>query len=426
MLTYFFSNESRFIIGSIIIGAYLSGLFHLAENLPVPLTTFQLALALGIIIFFFKKLIFRDLTFQIYGLEFVYLVLALFIMFSIIYTPERQEALFSAIRIAVLVFMSYIFVNTINSEKDIKFILIFIIGVSTIIALSSLMQSLFNSDVVITNFLNQSRSIIRESGNEVDPNIFASNFIMPVMILCTTLMKSKNRLLQSVCLLSLLILLMAVLSTYSRSVWVSMTVGILYLIVKFKRADIIIYALIIGSLGMLLIPELRIFLSTVLERIEDIFAGTDDNSSNIRLMLGIGAIKMFFDSYFMGVGFHGFSTYFQNYYTTQQTSGVYEPHNILYTILAEIGISGFIIFLYLIYKIIHTAYSCSKNNNSKLINLASHSFLASSISYLVFYQFYGGLTNSFIYILIGLIFATKKVSQNKILDLKFVNKKVST
>jgi O-antigen ligase len=422
MLTYFFSNESRFIIAPIIIGAYLSGLFYLAENLPIPLTAFQLVLALGCVIFFFKKLILRDLTFQIYGLEFVYLLLALFIMFSIIYTPEREEALFSSIRIAVLVFMSYIFVNTINNEKDIKFILIVIVGTSTIVAFSSLMQSLFNPDLVITNYLNQSNKIIRESGNEVDPNIFASNFIMPVMLLCTTIMKSKNRLLQSMCLLSLLLILLVVLSTYSRSVWVSMVVGILYIIFKFKRVDIIIYALIIVALGILLIPELRVFFSTVLERIQNIFAGTEDDSSNIRLMLGIGAIKMFFDSYFMGVGFQGFSTYFQNYYTIQQTIGVYEPHNILYTILAEIGILGFIVFLYLLYKIVHTAYSCSKVNDSRLIHVASHSLLASSISYLVFYQFYGGLTNSFIYILIGLIFATKKVSQNKILDLKFINK----
>ena len=141
MLTYFFSNESRFIIAPIIIGAYLSGLFYLAENLPVPLTAFQLVLALGCIIFLFKKLILRDLTFQIYGLEFVYLLLALFIMFSIVYTPEREEALFSAMRIAVLVFMSYIFVNTIHHEKDIKFILIVIVVTSTIVAFSSLMQS---------------------------------------------------------------------------------------------------------------------------------------------------------------------------------------------------------------------------------------------------------------------------------------------
>ena len=422
MLTYFFSNESRFIIAPIIIGAYLSGLFYLAENLPVPLTAFQLVLALGCIIFLFKKLILRDLTFQIYGLEFVYLLLALFIMFSIVYTPEREEALFSSIRIAVLVFMSYIFVNTIHYEKDIKFILIVIVVTSTIVAFSSLMQSLFNPDLVITNYLNQSNKIIRESGNEVDPNIFASNFIMPVMLLCTTIMKSKNRLLQSMCLLSLLLILLVVLSTYSRSVWVSMVVGILYIIFKFKRVDIIIYALIIVALGILLIPELRVFFSTVLERIQNIFAGTEDDSSNIRLMLGIGAIKMFFDSYFMGVGFQGFSTYFQNYYTIQQTIGVYEPHNILYTIFAEIGILGFIVFLYLIYKIIHTAYSCSKVNDSRLIHIAGHSLLASSISYLVFYQFIGGLTNSFVYILIGLIFATKKVSQNEILDLEFIKK----
>ncbi len=420
MLTYFFSNESRFIIVPIIIGAYLSGLFYLAENLSVPLTAFQLGLALGCIIFFFKKLILRDSTFQIYGLEFLYLLLALFIIFSIVYTPEREDALFSSIRIAVLVFMSYIFVNTIHYEKDIRFILIVIVVTSTIVAFTSLMQSLFNPDLVITNYINQSNSIIRESGNEVDPNIFASNFIMPVMLLCTTIMKSKSRLLQSMCLLSLLIIVLAVLSTYSRSVWVSIAVGILYIILKFKRVDIIIYALIIVALGILLMPELRVFFSTVLERMQDIFAGTEDDSSNIRLMLGIGAIKMFFDSYFMGVGFQGFSTYFQNYYTIQQTIGVYEPHNILYTIFAEIGILGFIVFLYLIYKIIHTAYSCSKVNDSKLINIVGHSLLASSISYLVFYQFYGGLTNSFIYILIGLIFATKKVSQNEILDLEFI------
>jgi O-antigen ligase len=129
-------------------------------------------------------------------------------------------------------------------------------------------------------------------------------------------------------------------------------------------------------------------------------------------MLGNGAIAMFMDSNMIGVGYGGFSENFIRYFSTQETVGVVEPHNIFYTILAELGIIGFIIFIVIIVKLLMDISHVVKNSTNFNRHLAV-ALLGSFTSYLIFYQFYGGaLYDAYVYLIIALVLIIKNQINN--------------
>ena len=166
------------IIVPIVIGAYLSGMVYLAEGASIPFTVFQITLILGILVFVFKKIADQDFSFSYYGLEIEYLVFLAIIFLSLIYSPEREEGLFNAIRYIVLIGLTYMIYNAVNSIKELRIICYTIIGIAVLIALQNVIEIILNPEIAAFNYVNEGKKIIRSSGAETDPNIFASNFFI--------------------------------------------------------------------------------------------------------------------------------------------------------------------------------------------------------------------------------------------------------
>ncbi|MEQ9309365.1 MAG: O-antigen ligase family protein [Balneolaceae bacterium] len=414
----------------LVIGAFLSGIFYLSEGSSIPLTIFQLSLVFSFILFFIKKIIERDTSIELYGLEKWYLLFFTIIAFSIIYTPERAQALLYFIRFTVLISMTYVIYNTVKSERDIVAISIAFILIATIVASMGIIQSYLNPENLVLNYVNQGRNLIRASGVETDPNVYASNFFIPVMLSVTLFLGDISRKLKVLLFLSILIFLVAILLTYSRSAWVSIFLGLLILIFLTKKFNFLIYGAVALVIVLSSSETMQNFSISLFNRLLDVFAGTQDDSSNIRILLAKASVLMFFDSYLVGVGFQGFSTAFQNYYTPQETIGIYEPHNEFYTVYSELGIFGFFIFMIIIVSIYKRAKNninlSYKKNNLRMISMGLY---VSFICYLIFYQFYGGMFyNSILMILIGLIFGVSKLGTERdtVAILKSPNRNISS
>ncbi len=396
----------------IIIGAYLSGIIYLAEGGLIPLTLFQIALIIAISTFIYINLSAKNLTIYGYGLEKEYIAYFCLIFISLIYSPEREQGIFYAVRFFVLLGMTYLIYNSIESIKSFKAVIYVIILTALVTAVINIFQFYLNPEIALFNYTNQGTKLIRSAGVEEDPNIFASNFFLPIMFLIAFMGDAKSRKAKLILYGLVSILIASVLITYSRSAWVSIFVGGFIIMTLQRSYSFLIYATI-TFIGLLLVSEsARIVLSGIIERLVDIFAGSSEDSSRIRLMLLHGAMLMWLDSYTFGVGYQGFSTYFQKYYPPQQTIGVYEPHNQFYTVLCELGIIGFIVFMFIIIKLLRIGWSsifAQKGNKPDSIGLA---LFASFICYLVFFQFYGGMDyHSFIMINIGLLVTYAKLSE---------------
>lgn len=397
------------IVAPIIFGAFLSGIFYLLEGSSIPLTIFQLTLIAGFILYSLKKVLNRDLTFEIYGLEVEYILFLTIIYFSLIYSPDRGEGLFYSIRFMTLLAMTYLIYNSINTFSEFKILITIVIISALLVALKSIYDTYNNPEIIAFNYFNVGRKIMRATGEETDPNKFAISFAMPFMLLLNLIITLKDKRLKVVLFVSLMLIVISILITYSRSTWVALFIASVVAFRYHKNYTIILYALIFSIILLTVSESVQTVFISIIQRVKDIFAGSSDDSSNIRIMLFIGAIKMFIDSYMIGVGYHGFPSKFQNYYPPQETVGVYEAHNEYYRILAELGIIGFVVFIYILTKIVKVTLA-TVTKSSGLENSFAVSLLCSLIAYLIFFMFYASMMyNALFFINVALIFTLNKI-----------------
>jgi O-antigen ligase len=188
------------------------------------------------------------------------------------------------------------------------------------------------------------------------------------------------------------IVIPALLSTFSRSAWVSVFFSFL-LITYLKKSYSIYYQLVVPFvIAILFIPQVQIIAFSIVTRIEDIFLNTNDDSTGIRLVLMQRSFDMFVDSYTFGVGYRDFPLEFIKYQSAFETIGVVEPHNVILTVLAELGIAGIVLFVIIYYKIFKIAILNFKQTSITSRKNIYLTLLITFIAYFIFYQFYNGFS----------------------------------
>ncbi|MDV7396660.1 O-antigen ligase family protein, partial [Arthrospira platensis SPKY1] len=81
-----------------------------------------------------------------------------------------------------------------------------------------------------------------------------------------------------------------------------------------------------------------------------------DTSASMRINLLEGSWEMFVDSFLMGVGFRGFGHTYLNTRFVSMAAPVYEPHNMTYTVYAELGLIGLLLVSWLTIRIFRRAW----------------------------------------------------------------------
>lgn len=415
---YFLKSVSMPILAIILIplGSYMGYTVSLFENSALPFSLFQIFLLSSFGIVMLNRIGAHNLSVKTTGIDVEIILFLTLIFFSLIYSPNRADGLLYATRFFVLILMVYLILNTITKHQQIQVIIFCILLISFILGIISIRDGLLNPQAAIWNLVTAGKKIAsRSTVTQNDPNIFATHFFIPILYTSSVVMvKDYKPLIRFICLLLFAIFFLSILSTFSRSAWISVILAIIIQIILFKQYRIIFGFFFIGLAALILIPNFQIIILNILNRFLDIFAGTTDESSNVRLLLGIGALEMFIGSFFWGVGFRGFTEVFPSYISPSETLGIVEPHNVIYTILAELGIFGLLIYLWIIWQIFRTAknnFRQSQHHTEKAINAA---LLTTFIAYLIFYQFYGGgLVDNNFWIVVSLIFSSSYLRKIK-------------
>ncbi len=399
------------------LASYTGYLFQLSTTTAIPLNLFQIFLILGFFIFVFHKLIRQEPTIKVIGIEIEFLLFFILISLSLIYSPNRGLGLFYMLRLLVLIFMIYLFVNTIENPYEIRLIFYSLVGISLILGLISIKEAILNPQAVLLSYMSVGKQLVRGTTfiTEDDPNKFAALFFLPISFSVSMVMVRGQILINRIIWVFISsILILSIISTFSRSGWVSIIFALLILTLLFKQYKIIL-VLIVGMFSvMIFIPMVQIVFINVVQRFVDIFAGSSDVSANIRILLAKGAIEMFFDSYMIGVGFMGFPAVLPKYVSTQKTFGITEPHNILYTVLAELGLVAFLLFLWIIWKVFYTANYNFKQSTTSFEKIIAVTLLTTFISQLTFFQFYvDGLLDNNLWMTVALIFSFNSYLNSK-------------
>lgn len=401
------------LVAPLIAGAILSGLvFAGEEGSPLPITIFQLFLITSFTMLFLKKTIEGNFEINLYGIEALYLLFLAVIFFSIIYTPDKEEALLYVFRFIALLMMTYLIYNSVDTTEQIKWIAYTAIIVGFLVSVQNLLQIYANPEIAAYNYTRQgSGNLLRTTGEGLDPNIFAMNFTFPLMLLIA-FFSQTDKLKERLVLFGLILFIIgSVLLTYSRSSWVSIGVGSLIVILFLKRYHFLAYMGIVFVIAFSASSTIQQLTMSFVERLMDIFAGSTEDSSKFRILLAKTAVLIILDSYLMGIGFQGFSTAFQKYHPPETTIGIYEPHNQYYAVFAELGIIGFFLFLFILYRIGKCSYRTIELTQKDTFERAlAIALFATFVAYVTFYNFLGGmLHDSILFVVIGLIFITNRL-----------------
>lgn len=388
-------------------GSYLGSLFYFSEDFLLPISLFQFFLFSALGLYVLHIFYYSSVELKYTGYELPVLLFVALIFLSLIYSPDRETGLINALRfVFLLMFIGYV-INTVRSVRIVSSILIMLVILSVALSGYAAIETVFNPQIAIQNLTNTGGKIERASVGLLydDPNRFAAILFLPAAFAFSVMNSELAFKYKVVTAISFLVILSGLFSTFSRSGVLSFVIIILIIVTLFKKwktATVVGFLLLIVILA---VPQLRDVLLINTERIINVLSGAGDDSSGIRVMLGIAGVQMFIDSYFLGVGFDAFSEYFTNYYTLQESIGVYEPHNITYTIMAEMGLLGLFFYLFYLYVMVYHGWYNLKLASTQLEKVVASSLFAAFLAYTLFYQFYGGgLLDSNLMLIHALIF----------------------
>lgn len=390
-----------------VVSTFLGNVIYLAEDGVVPLTLFQLALFAAVFFIFLRRLADHDFNFRFMGFEAELGLFLSFIYLSLLWTPAPMDGFIEGTRLLISVFFLYIVFNEIKHEREIIALFAVAVIVSTFLALYALYQNLTDVGAAVDNVMAQGTRLRgRATGTSHDPNRFATMFFIPLAFsACVFLGDTKNKY-KVLALVGLALASGGLIVTYSRSAWIGAIIMICIITWYYRSVKLFVYVGLLGVILLIAFPNLSITLFNVAQRFLDITAGSSDDSSRIRILLGIAGIGMFVDSYFIGVGYRGFPDKFTDYFSTKESIGVVEPHNVTYTIMAELGIIGLVLFALVFLKVIRVAYLNIRFSETETEKIISVTTLSTIIAYLVFYQFYGGgLNDNNLWLMVGLAYS---------------------
>ena len=246
------------------------------------------------------------------------------------------------------------------------------------------------------------------------PNIFAF-YLITIVCVCFFVIKSDLFIFETKfrrqCWLVLIFSLVCILGTKTRSAWVVIAL-IIFIWGMFREKKYITYLFIVSALAML-VPSIQ-------ERVFNLFQGNDPNallndyealnSYAWRKVIWAGALEKFWEQPLLGFGFESFTYYSGDFFVIKSEHGA-GAHNTYVQFLFELGVIGFIAFLWLLIPILLKLWSLRNIARENVIVFAlfvSYCLIHYSdnvFDYLIF--------NWFFWFFIGSFLAYSKLNQTK-------------
>jgi len=371
-----------------VLGIYFGTIGNIIQEGSVPFSLFQVFFLLGLLLFVLKSIYSHDFIWQRTNLEMEFLLFFGLVFFSLLYSPNYDDGLFYAIRSLLQIIFLFLLFNTLKELNHVKIVIIMIILSALILSLLSLYEYYQNP---LANIISIKMGGVKERsiGTENDPNVFATFFYLPIAITAAYFFETKNMKHKIAAFALMSIFLVGIILTFSRTAFVVVIVMFFYFTIRhkdFKLIGVIIIAVLVLTLFN---ENIRLTIVNVINRFLLIFDSNED-STGTRFVLFEGAMNMLFNSWFFGVGFRGFPIYFVQDYGVQQTIGVYEPHNLFYTVLSELGIVGFVVYISIFFKLFIRARACISFAESFDERVLSSGIFISFVGLILFHNSYGG------------------------------------
>ena len=322
----------------------LTGRLVKTTAIGVPLTGFHLALALMVIALLTNICLRRRVEFPAFELKGPLFMLLGMMAVSLTYSPNQPEATIGFMRTVALVLFLYLTQVMIDSRRAVDTVVfsmaLAIIGGSAMGAWQ-VATGEFHLPVRVVSALGA--NVPRATATFHNPNIFGAFLMGGVIPLLGILLNCRIKWWKVAVLgLAVIIGVLGIMATFSRSNWVSTAVGVLVVLWLGKKLRYFFVFAFAGLLAVLALKEFVPFAAFIFDRFISIFTFFEEfgsvarTSSTTRVYLIFASFNMFLDHPLLGVGWRGFPVVFSHYAPQGYPywSLVDEAHTVLAAILA--------------------------------------------------------------------------------------------
>ena len=385
------------------------------------LTGFHLAYALLVVGLLVQTSLRGRVVFTEFELRATLLAFLGCIAISLIYSPNQLEATISFVRMSALVLFTYMIQVVIDSKRAVKAILwsmVFFTVAGAVMGAYQVITGQFHLPVKVITALGG--NVPRATGTFHNPNIFATFMMCGILPLLAVLLNHKmNTVSKILFTIAIVIGFGGLLASFSRSNWVATLIGI-FVILWLSRKLRYFFILLLGALlSVLALKEFVTFAEYIFERFISIFTlfsefgSVGRTSSTARIYLIIASLDMFFDNPLLGIGWRAFPHVFSDYAPPgyPHWSQVNEPHTVITMVLGELGIVGFAVFLWFVFKVFFLAWGRFYEMKDSYLRSVQIGMIATFISFQVNQSFNGDLANNMFWFGIGMLFAVQRIER---------------
>lgn len=389
---------------------------HLRIAPQVPLTFFHLVLIATFISWILKKCIKGDLTLPRTTINLPLAVFFVLLAFSLLYTPARSTGFSFLVRLLFLVSIVFLTVDVVTEKKIVKetmhVLMLSTVGISVYAAYGILTQGV---EFIPIAMVRGALGLARISGTFLDPNKLAMFIGIGVVMLTAILIGTKASWLRSgTFLLILSFFFIVLLSTFSRSGLLSTVGGLLILLSLMKKRKAWIAALSLIAFFSIMFVLVSPFASLVISRIGSIANVLTDVSNRSRIFMSVSGLKMFVKSPVFGLGLRAFPELYPQYMLNQaarELPGVIESHVLPITLLAELGIAGFVVWFWFVVRVIRQGIVSIKTMHDGYLRTIEMGLVAVFAAFLLDFMFYSDMMNNMFWLITGLMFAVPLVDK---------------
>lgn len=307
---------------------------------------------------FLKVAINKDFKLKYFKTNAWILMFALVIGICAVTSISLEESRNIALLMIAFVLSYFVVINTIENEKQFKFILYIFSIAAVITAFYGLYQYMFG-DLYSQAWLDKEMFEdikMRVYSTFENPNVYGEYLILAIPIIAGLLWTEKGIFKKLFWLGSLGVTMLALALTFSRGCWLGIILAIGLLAIMIDRRFILL-----GIVALLFLPF--VLPESIINRFLSI-GNMGDSSTSYRVYIWMGTLAMLADYWFSGIGLG--ITSFNTIYPIYSYNNISAPHshNLYLQLVVEFGIVGLIIFLGMLYNFYkETIISICKKKN---------------------------------------------------------------
>lgn len=305
----------------------------------------------------------------------------------------------------------FLFVNNVKDDTQFKRLARILILIATIAGAYGIFQHFTRIDF-FGNVTYLRKSFARSPGFFNSPQTFG-NYILLVLPIVFGLSfygntRGEKRWLQ----LSSLIILIAIIFSYARGVWLGLIVGTIFMAILRSRKLllVVIAGIIVGSMFLVFLPSSR-FTRRVLETFKSKRPVGD------RIYFWEGSLKIIRDYPITGLGWEGFRLVYPRYKPAEGRQLVSHAHNNFVDVAIDSGLLGLGIFIWLLVTIYKVGFHIFKELGDGYFKGIAWGFLGSLTAFLIAglsqYNFGDSEVVMLFYFLLGMVMVIPRIVEAK-------------